>query len=285
MFRIISFLSQYRNALLFLVLEAIALMFVVRYNDRQRHAFGDAILETTSQVQEQRAEWDRYFTLDEENMVLLRENIALRNDLAEAKKLLNVYRGLERRDSLHWLKADSLRSREVYTYIPCRAIRNSTMRTYNYITIDKGRRHGVKEGMGLVSPQGIAGIVIRVSENYSLALSVLNLNFKLSARVKRSNNVGTFEWTGSDTRHGYLRYVPQNADLRQGDEVVTSGYSTMFPEGFPIGKISKLTIDHQVGSYEAEVLLATDFNALTDLYLVPALHQPELDSLEQKLNQ
>jgi len=117
-----------------------------------------------------------------------------------------------------------------------------------------------------------------------MALSVLNLSFKLSAKVKRNNNVGSLEWEGEDTRHGYLRYIPQNVELRIGDEVVTSGYSTMFPEGFPIGKISSLTIDSQIGSYEAEVELATDFNTLTNLYLVPARHKPALDALESGLS-
>jgi rod shape-determining protein MreC len=138
-------------------------------------------------------------------------------------------------------------------------------------------------GMGLVSPQGVAGMVIHVTKSYSLALSVLNISFKLSAKVKRNENVGSFEWTGNSTRHGYLRYIPLNAELHVGDEVVTSGYSTIFPEGFPIGKVAKIKPDPQSGAYEAEVALATDFNALSNRYLIPAMHKPQIDSLEQNL--
>jgi rod shape-determining protein MreC len=285
MLRLFTFLSEYRNVLLFLVLETVAMLFIVRYNDRQRHAFGDSVLETAAKVQQKRNEFDHYFMLDEENAALMQENIRLRRQVEDLKKRVNVYSGLQMRDSIAWAKADTLLSQEVFNYMPCRAIRNTTEKNYNYITIDKGSRHGVANGMGLVSPQGIAGMVIRTGQNYSLALSVLNISFKLSAKVKRNDNVGSFEWTGADTRHGYLRYIPLNVELRVGDEVVTSGYSTVFPEGFPIGKISKITPDTQTGAYEAEVQLATNFNALTNIYLVPAAHQPALDSLETGVNQ
>lgn len=285
MFRLLSFLSDARNVLLFLLLEVVALVFIVRHNDRQRHAFGDAVLQTSSKIQEKRNEFDRYFMLDEENAALMRENIELRKQIARLEKRVNMYSGILMRDSIKWLAQDTILSREMYRYIPCRAIRATTDRNYNYITLNKGSDHGVQIGMGLVSPQGVAGMVVHVSQSYSLALSMLNISFKLSAKVKRNENVGSFEWTGSSTRYGYLRYIPINAELHVGDEVVTSGYSTIFPEGFPIGKIAKIKPDPQSGAYEVEVALATDFNALSNLYLVPSVHKPQLDSLESKLTQ
>jgi len=151
LFRLLSFLSEYRNVLLFLALEIVALILVVRYNDRQRHAFGDAVLERSAKLQAKRAEWDHYFLLDDENLALMRENIQLRKQVSDLKKRVNIYEGEMLRDSIHWVKADSLISQEAYGFLPCRAIRNSTSRNYNYITIDKGSNHGVNVGMGIVS--------------------------------------------------------------------------------------------------------------------------------------
>ncbi|MDB4285905.1 rod shape-determining protein MreC [bacterium] len=285
MFRLIRFLTSNRNLLFFLFLEGLAMWMVISFNDHQQHIFGDEVLEATSRVHTRRAKVASYFHLRQENEQLIKsfETLQKRAQNLEAEVL--ALQELANVDSTCWEWVDSLKSKESYDYISCQAIKNTIDRNYNYITLDKGSKQGVKIGMGLVSPQGIAGRVIKTSENFSIALSAINVSFKLSVKVDGTDNVGSYEWLGPDPALGDLRYIPIDIPLVDSQKVVTSGYSTIFPEGFTVGYISDLRKNNQVGFYEAKVALATNFRALGNLYLVEATHKPAIDSLEAKLSQ
>jgi rod shape-determining protein MreC len=301
MLRLFSFLYQQRNTILFLFLAAVAFYIVVRFNAQQQYAFGDYMLEVGGKVQQKRQGVQDYFRLGDLNRQLSDENIRLQHSIESLQKQINRYEGMLALDSAQFFLSDSLATPDTiqiaerkylpetylteasFAYIPCHAIRNSVSRNYNYITLDKGRVDGVRPGMGLVSPQGVAGRVIRVSKNFSLALSTLNLTFKLSATALNSRYVGLFEWDGKSTRYGNLNNIPIDAPLQAGDTVVTSGYSTTFPHGFLIGVLEEPTLDAQGGYYEVRVKLSTEFQALGNLYIVSGLHTSALDSLEIEL--
>lgn len=285
MFRIIKFLTEYRNAIFWLFLQIICLVVITRYNDYQRHQVGDGVLQASGGIQARRAKIKTYFNLDKENDALKAENLHLHQRIESLKSRLNYAESLLRIDSNKIAAFDTNKiQKQFYSYIPSRAINNTTDRNYNYITLDKGRDDGVKVGMGVISPRGIAGRVIRVSKNYSLALSLLNLNFKLSVKDSRTGNVGMYEWEGGNSQYGYLKYIPQQVEIRIGDSVVTSGYSSIFPEGFIIGVISD-NKDIVGGFYKAKVSLSTNYDALGDLYIVDAKHQTAVDSLMTGLPQ
>jgi rod shape-determining protein MreC len=258
---------------------------VISFNDHQQHIFGDEVLEATSKLHKQRAKITSYFHLREKNNQLNQSFMTLQNRVEFLEAEVAALQELANVDTTCWEWVDSLKSKESYNYIPCQAIKNTIDRNYNYITLDKGSKQGVKVGMGLVSPQGIAGKVIKTSRNFSIALSAINVSFKLSVKVDGTNNVGSYEWLGTDPGQGDLKYIPIDIPLVDSQKVVTSGYSTIFPEGFTVGYISYLGKNNQAGFYEAKVALATNFRALGNLYLVEATHKPAIDSLEAKLSQ
>ncbi len=285
MFRIIQFLTHYRNAVLWLFLQLIAMLLMINFNDIQRHAVGDAVLQLSGNVQLHRARIKYYFNLAEENDALKDENLSLHKRLETYKSRLNYAESVLRLDSNRLSAYDTNHvQKQFYTYVPCHAINNTTDKNYNYITLDKGSADGVRVGMGLISPRGIAGRVIRVTKDYSLALSMLSINFTLNAKIRRTGNVGMYEWAGGNSRIGLLNNVPQDVELRIGDSIVTSGYSSIFPEGFILGVIQdNKTI--QGGFYKAQIALATNFDALGDLYIVEAKHVEAVDSLKVGLPQ
>lgn len=261
------------------MLQLVCLVVITRYNDYQRHQVGEEFLQVSGGIQERRARIKSYFNLNRENDALKYENLSLHQRIAYLKSRLNHAESLLRIDSNKVAALDTNNTqKQFYKYLPARAINNSTDRNYNYITLDKGSSDGVKVGMGVISPRGIAGRIIRVSEDYSLALSLINLNFKLSVKDARTGHVGMYEWEGGSSQYGYLKYIPQQVEIRVGDSVLTSGYSSVFPEGYNVGVIS----DNKTivgGFYKAKVMLATDFSALGDLYIVEAKHRQTVDSL------
>lgn len=249
---------------------------------------GDAALNVSSQLYEYRSSMSGYFSLGEENQQLMDENIQLRTELVQIRRQLEAIQAHSAEDSVKLARIEESPKKEEFTYLTARVIKLTTHHSYNYITLDKGIQEGVQIGMGVVSPKGIVGKVVRVTEDYSLVLSALNVDFKLSLKAiipvegkeaRESGNIGFFEWKKRDPRYADLTYIPETVQLDTGYQVVTSGYSTVFPPGYKVGKISWLEPKAEDGFYRARIQLATDFNDLGNVYLIQAKHAAIMDSL------
>lgn len=289
MYRLFSILSQYRNTILFVVLELIAFYCIIRYNDYQRHIMGDALMDFSASVQSGRNGLTGYFDLRDQNESLMQDNKHLREELAYAQVLIDKYEAKEGLDTLKDVnlisKVDSL----PYRFIPCHVIRNTVHKNYNYLVLDVGKEDGVEKDMGVLSPDGIAGRIIRVGDNYSQALSCLNRTFKLSLQALDpqgnwvAETAGIFEWKGGDPRFAYLNSIPETADLKEGYEIVTSESSLIFPPGYKVGKVHKITEAQEEGFFNAQIKLVTDFSKLDNVYLVKSSFKTAIDSLSKNL--
>ena len=278
--RLIAFFYQYYNLLLFLLLEGIALWMLVQFNRRHSETYGALTAAWSGHIQQVNASVTSFFRLGDQNQLLLEENMRLRRELSHHRLVLEAYRKAQP-DSTQRLNLlpDSLLPQDRYVTLPCRVLTNSVQSRLNYIVIDRGRRHGVKREMGLVSGAGVAAQVISVSDQYSLAMSLLNTDVNISARILGKQIIGTIGWDGTTPREAVLRYVPQHYDVQRGDTIVTSGFSSIFPEGFLIGHVSSVRKDNPDGFSTVRVRLATDFHRLDYLYLVRLERAPLLDSL------
>lgn len=269
-----------------MLLEGIALFLVVRYSNPHRQAFGDLMLGVNVRVHRSLQGVTQYTHLDQSNKQLQSENDSLRKELLSLKGITYLER-LQHETLPDWGR-DSLKqdTSEQIDYMPCRAIQYTTHRPYNYITLDKGSRDGVEENMGLLSPQGIAGRVVKVGEDFSVALSALNGAFKQAVRTKQGYAGAVFEWRGGDISIGYLRGVPINVGIEKGEPVYTAAHSTIFPENFPIGTVASVEPDKQAPGFHAvTVKLATDFSTLDNLYLIVVPYRQAVDTLQQNLIQ
>jgi rod shape-determining protein MreC len=267
-------------------LEFFALWLLVQYNKNQNKVYQDFILSVSANIQSWNAKWVSYFNLGDQNMKLLKENIRLRTQLIQLQSQLNQLKHIQS-DSLSFIYNKKFTNSDsvIFNYIPCRVIYNSNASNYNYLVLNVGRKHGVEEGFGVVANEGIVGIVIRVGENYSLAMSLLNKNFKLNSQIT-SNNVRTlFQWKGGDVKYGDISYVPLHYKISVGDTVITSSYSSIFPEGYMIGTIHSFTDNQADGFYSIKVKLSADFRKLDYAYLVRHKYKNEIDSLLMQSSQ
>jgi rod shape-determining protein MreC len=285
MFRLLSFLSTYRNSILFLVLECFSLWLVVKFNEHQRHLMGDIVLEVAGAVQDNKRSLTSYFDLRKTVDQLKGGIDSLQNREDMLERQLDELKAIMLRDSLLEHMPDSTIMKTSYHYIPARAVQSTTSKNYNYITLDKGKKDGITIGMGVVSPQGIAGRVIQTSPGFSLALSAINVSFKLSVKAEGIGEIGLYEWEGGDSRYGMIHHIPPTVELKPGDRVLTSGNSTVFPEGYQVGLIQSVNTEAQGGSQTAVVQLATNFRALRMLYIVQEGHREEIESMKKDLPQ
>ena len=136
--------------------------------------------------------------------------------------------------------------------------------------------------MGVISSQGIVGVIRGASEQFSTVISLLNSELRVSAKLQGSGYYGPLNWNGGDYRYATLRDIPLHASVNQGDTVVTSGYSAIFPEGILIGFVDGY---QEKGGrfYEVEVNLSTDFKKLNHVYIVKNLLKQEQDQLENQI--
>ena len=283
MFRLFKFFITYANVLVFWLLLLISFWMSSLGNERQRHVVGDLGLEVSGWISEQQNRVINYFQKDELISDLRSENRELNARLNRMKNQNSLYRGLIQRDSIKFARAqkDLAISSEVYQFIPCQIVRSTLNMNDNFIYLNKGKKHGIRKNMGVISTQGVAGKVIKVSENYCIALSALNRSFKLSAKTRSGGYLGVFSWEGRDLSYGKLDIIPTNATIQLSDTVETSGEGISFPEGYPIGIITEFKPKRADAFYDITVRLLTEFQQLKHVYVVSPIHPEEWETLEE----
>lgn len=255
--------------LLFLLLEVLSVVFIINYNSFQRASFLNSSNVISASVYGSYSGVAHYFGLAMENSHLSAENAELRNRLDQYESLFDRTANYQAQDSS-------------FRYISARIINNSVNKQQNYITLNKGRKHGVKPDQGIISSQGVVGIITNVSESYSMGLSVLNPRWGLSAKIKKNGYYGSLIWNGKDFQKAELNEIPFHVDITTGDSIVTSGYSSVFPEGIMIGTIDAFQRPEGENYYKIEVLLSTDFKAVTNVEIIANTKIDELRKLKQE---
>jgi len=269
--RLFLLIYQYRAFFSFILLEVISFWLVIGNSTFQNAAFFNTSNNIVASIFGLRQGVYQYFNLVNENTNLAKENAFLR-DLISRQKMQ-----IEKVDSTFSPTTDTTVQ---YTYIPAKVINNSTRRSNNYITIDKGRKDGIQPGMGAISSFGVVGVVKTVSNHYSTLYSLLHGEVQVSSLLSRLGVLCTTKWDGVDPVYAKLLYIPRHVELMEGDTVTTSGYNAIFPEGIPIGWIKSFSIDENETFYDITVELSTDFQSLSYVYLIDNYYRQEKDSVE-----
>ncbi len=179
------------------------------------------------------------------------------------------------------------RVEQVFTYIPAKVIHNSVNLSANYIYINRGAKQGITTQMGVISPGGVVGQVVNVTDDYAAVMSLLNKNFKVSAKLRNSNYFGTLSWEGKNTTLAKLKEIPKHVKMKEGDTIVTSGYSELFPENVIVGTVKHVNAEPEENFLDIDVTLSTNMNNISYVYVVNNLKRKEfiaLDSVVKKNN-
>ncbi len=248
--KILEFLYKYLAVILFIVLEALAFMLVVNKNDLQRSvAFRWATTMTAWTYNITNLVTD-YFGLIEVNQYLAEENAQLYEEIAKYRELIDA--------------SEQIDTVEInVAYISAKVVYNTVYDLQNYVIIDKGRVHGVEVDMGVFAPQGVVGVVQRVSENYAVVLPIINTEQVISARIKGNNQLGSVRWDGRTPFKAKLHEIPSHVNVAAGDTVVTSGFSAIFPENVVIGVVDKAKHLENTMYCDVDIMLSVDFQSLT----------------------
>ncbi|WP_320888457.1 rod shape-determining protein MreC [Bacteroides sp.] len=274
---LLNFLLKYNHWFLFILLEVISFVLLFRFNHYQHSVYFSSANAVAGKVYEVSGGITSYFHLKSVNEDLLDRIMELEQQNHNLEDAL----GRHLSDSTELNSIRNLPNTD-YQVFKARVINNSLNLVDNYITLNRGSKDGIRPEMGVVDGNGVVGIVYDTSSHYSRVISVLNSKSSISCKIVGSEYFGYLKWEYGDSRYAYLKDLPRHAEFNLGDTVVTSGYSTVFPEGLMIGTVDDMADSNDGLSYLLKVKLATDFGKVSEVRVIARTGQHEQKELEQK---
>ena len=267
--QIINFILRYKNFLLYLFLLTISLALTVQSHSYHRSKYFNSSNWITGNIYKTTSNVTTYFGLGEENKKLVEENKRLHTLLFNQKK----------EDSM---QVDTANVK--YNVIASQVIKNSYGLPRNYITISKGSSNGIKQDMGVITANGILGIVENTSKNFATVQSILNTKSRINAKIKNTNHYGSLVWDTKDFNTVQLTDIERLVPLKIGDTIVTGASSSIFPENIPIGIIKKFDLNNSQSSYSIDIKLFNNMAAVKSIYVLDNVQREEIIELEAKTN-
>ena len=263
--QLVNAIIRFRNGLVYLLLISFSIFLLQQSSAYHRSLVAKVSVFFGAQFSDIVNSLKSYTNLRETNKRLLQENQILLDQILLKEKL----------------PSETI----TYSSIPLQVIRNSFINSYNYITLKGGENSGVKNEMGLVTAHGIVGVVQFVQRRYANAISILNKDLKINAKLKNSNHFGSLTWTGNDPTKMKLFDVPKTATIKIGDTINTGGMSTIFPPNLPIGSISNFIDDPSASFYDIEITLIQDMTNLGTVFAIDHPRAEEVKSVQQSANE
>ena len=260
---LLAFLTKYFHWLLFVMLEVVSLVMLFRFNSYQGSVWFSTANVVAGKFYEGYSEVESFFSLTKLNEQLTQRNMYLEKQVSEMSEQLT--------DLTHdstYLHRSQLQLLDEYKLIPAKVVTNSLNKRNNLMTLDKGRADGVREDMGVACGNGVVGIVYMVSDHYSVVIPVINTQSNISVTIQRRGYFGHVQWTGGASDLAYVDDIPRHAKFRLGDNIVTSGYSSIFPAGIMVGKVLHVYNSTDGLSYRIQMKLSTDFSRLRDVCII-----------------
>lgn len=266
--QIINFIVRYKIPVLYFFLLIVSLAFTAQSHSYHRSRFFNSANWVSGILYNTSHSITHYFSLGTENEKLLEENRRLR------QLLFNQ----EEADSIDLDSASS-----TYVVRKARVIKNSYASPNNYITINRGRRDSVQQDMGVITSEGVLGIVEHVTGRFAAVQSILNTKSIINAKIKNTDYFGSLTWDTRRYNVVQLEDIPRVVPVLVGDTIVTGAMSSIFPENIPIGVIREFEREESESFYRIDVELFNDMANLSDVYIIENRDRPELLELEERM--
>ena len=263
MHNLLEFFAKYNHWFVFVILEVLSFVLLFQYNSYQGSVWFSSANAVTGKLYEWNSDIETFFSLTKVNQELTQRNAYLEY---QVQHLTDSITDTKKDSTL--LRSSQLQMLSSYRLIPAKVVGNSVDKPDNMITLDKGRADGIHKDMGVVCGTGVVGIVYQVSDHYSIVIPVINKESNISCTIQNRGYFGYLRWQGGSSLLADVEDVPRHAHFKLGDNVVTSGYSAVFPPGVLVGKVLHVFNSPDGLSYRVQVKLSTDFARLRDVCVI-----------------
>ena len=277
-----NFIIRNSHWLLAVLLVAFSFYLVFTHNSYQRSVYLTSANQVTGWFYSLSKDVTSFFHLKKNNQLLLERSAELEKQILALKDRMDILTAADSAE-VNAFVSDSVPMPQ-FGYIPAEVVNLSFSGVNNFITISKGSRHGIKPDMGVISTGGVVGVVSVVSPNFSVVIPLINPKFRLSAKLKNSENYGSVIWDGTSIGEAQLQELPKHEDFHQGDTVMTS-FSRIFPRNTIIGFVSSVGESKDDNFNTFNIQLATNFYALQDVLVIDDAYYEEQKQLEETLQE
>lgn len=260
--------STFSSFFLFLLLEVLSFIIIIQRNEHQNRVFLTSAGTFNGYIAEKTTNINHYFSLADE---------------VERLKAANATLLAERDNARHPLDStanDSLSFLQKFEFTPATVVNKSYFGNNNYLTINKGSREGIKVNQGVISDDGLVGIVTAVGNHFSKVMTLLHRTTSISAMISKKQSFGSIVWEGNDPTMVSLLAIPKHIEISKGDTILTSGYSNIFPADLHIGEIASFNVGKGNNNYQIKVKLFNDLTTIKHVYVIDNLLLEELQTLE-----
>lgn len=268
---LILFLVRYGSFFLFIILQFICFYLIVNYNQEQKSIYINSSNLFAGYITQKSQQVSNFMNLDQENEALRKENSKLLQTIINS----NIKRFSNDRDT----------SNNKFVLVGSNICGKTTNVRNNFLTLCKGKKDGLKPGMGVIDEKGIVGIIKDVSSHFSSVVSVLHTQSRISVSLKDQNHHGYLVWDGNNQQIGVVKAIQKYASFNKGDTIVTSGYSTVFPKGIPVGTIKNSELEPSGETFKININLFSDFSSVKNVYVIESLLAEEFDELKTEENE
>jgi len=279
--KLLAFIIAKRHWFLFFLCEIVSFALIYRNNVYQQNIMLSSTNAITGRLLSVSGTVFSFFDLQKINHELLERNGLLEIEIIRLREQLDMKVTDTTKFDKVFLNDTVLRNYK-YQHITANVVNSSVRYPNNYITINKGASDGIRPEMGVVSPQGIVGIVTNVNNSFSSIMSILHLKSRTSCKIRHTNFSGSLSWKGDDVLFAYLDQIATHATFQVGDTIETSGYSDVFPPGILVGTIASYNKQTDDNFYTLKVRLATDFQSLNVLRVIDNPLQKDQKEIEQE---
>lgn len=204
--------------------------------------------------------WDGYIAL----VNVHDENLQLRLELEKAIALNNEYREAAATNFRLFKLLDLKKSLPPPT-LTARIVGKDPSLWFKTVIINKGSSDGVKQGMPVVTVEGIVGQIMSASPNYAKVLLATDPNSAIDVIVQRTRTKGIIKGDGANYQ---LHYVLKNLEINEGDAIVTSGLDGVFPNGLQVGTVTKITESRRGMFQKIDIKPSVDLSQLEYLIII-----------------
>jgi len=221
-----KFLVQH-NAYLYLMLYCGISILLIRFEqDDILSKIRSGGIELQASVNEKISSYQYLLNLRNENERLLKINAEL------LSRALSNEAALRKARERHELVSDSTFNPS--GYIVASVVDRKFSSKENMLLLDAGRNRGVQPDMTVLTPRGLVGRVVSVSDHYAKVLPLIHSDFKVSVRSEKSNAAGVLSWNGGAEHIAHVEHVPISTPLKKGELMLTTDFSTFSPGGIPV---------------------------------------------------
>jgi len=202
---------------------------------------------------------------------LAEENARLRLQLSQMEQLRQEHAAMAR--------LLQLRAQLPGNWLGCRVIASYPQTGQQSLIIDKGTQDGIQPGAAVVASEGLVGVVVQADTQHAIVRLLNAPRIAVSAKVLNATTISTGICEGHGESTLLLNFLPPEAPVQAGDQVVTAGLGSKYPPNIPIGTVERVWLDRQYSVKKATVQPAVDFSTLS-IGLVAAGKKQRIGSTE-----